>query len=140
MPYAANFDRHIKRALEKSVPKLTWKIGWCPKGLRRKVDLAGLEGKRPRVFMEAELKKDDPAANAYGFAQTRRTDSPARTKELGTSFPRMQSKTIVICVAALVMLVVATIGSAPIDAQVAGATISGTVTDASGGVIPHVQV
>jgi hypothetical protein len=46
MAYAANFDRHIKRALEKSVPKLTWKIGWCPKGLRWEVDLAGLEGKR----------------------------------------------------------------------------------------------
>ena len=140
MAYAANFDRHIKRALEKSVPKLTWKIGWCPKGLRWEVDLAGLEGKRPRVFIEAELKKDDPAANAYGFAQTRRTYSRARTKELETSFPRMQSKKIVVCVAALVMLVVATIGSGPIHAQVAGATLSGTVTDASGGFIPHVQV
>src|ERR1700730_485661 len=52
----------------------------------------------------------------------------------------IQSKKIVVCVAAFAMLLVATIGSGPINAQVAGATLSGTVTDASGGVIPHTQV
>jgi hypothetical protein len=63
MAYAPNFD--MKRALKKNVPKLTWTTGWRPKGQHWKVDLAGLEGKeeRPRVFIEAELKKDDPAAN-----------------------------------------------------------------------------
>lgn len=63
MAYATNFDKHMKRALEKSVRKLTWTPGWHPKGQHWRVDLAGLEGKRPRVFIEAELKKDDPAAN-----------------------------------------------------------------------------
>jgi hypothetical protein len=67
MGYAANFDKHMKRALKKSVPKLTWKTGWRAKDLRWQVDLAGLEGKEerqhPRVLIEAELKKDDAAAN-----------------------------------------------------------------------------
>lgn len=65
MAYAPNFDRHMKRALEKSVPKLKWKTGWHPKDQHWMVDVAGLEGKeeRPRVLIEAELKKDDPAAN-----------------------------------------------------------------------------
>jgi hypothetical protein len=67
MAYAANFDKHMKRTLEKSIPELTWKTGWRVKGLRWQVDLAGLEGKEghqyPRVLIEAELKKDDAAAN-----------------------------------------------------------------------------
>jgi hypothetical protein len=61
--FATNFDKHMKRALEKSAPKLTWKIGWSPNGQRWKVDLVGLQGKHPMVLIEAELKKDDPAAN-----------------------------------------------------------------------------
>jgi hypothetical protein len=51
MAFASNFDNHMKKALTMSVPKLTWKPGWSPKGYRWKVDLAGLDG------------KDDPAAN-----------------------------------------------------------------------------
>jgi hypothetical protein len=63
MAFAQNFDKHMKRALEKSVRKLMWTAGWHLKGQRWRVDLAGLEGKRPRVLVEAELKKDDSAAN-----------------------------------------------------------------------------
>lgn len=65
----------MKRALEKSVPKLTWKTGWRTEGLRWQVDLAGLEGKRPRVLIEAELRKDDAAANVikiWDWADTER--------------------------------------------------------------------
>lgn len=79
MPFAANFDKHMKRALEKSVPNLTWTIGWHPKGLRWRVDLAGLEGERPRVLIEAELKKDDPAANVikiWSWARDQKITTP----------------------------------------------------------------
>jgi hypothetical protein len=63
---AANFDKHMKKALDKSVHKLTWKTGWRTEGLPWRVDLAGLEGGEngvPRVLIEAELRKDDAAAN-----------------------------------------------------------------------------
>jgi hypothetical protein len=63
MAYSLNFDKHMKRALEKSVPKLKWTTGWYLKGQHWRVDLTGLDGKHPRVLIEAELKKDDPAAN-----------------------------------------------------------------------------
>ena len=67
MGLAANFDKHMKKALEKRVPKLTWETGWYTKGLGWRVDLAGLEGKeefqRPLVLIESELRKDDAAAN-----------------------------------------------------------------------------
>lgn len=69
MALAANFDKHMKKALKEMVPKLKWKMGWCPKGCSWKVDLAGLEGDRPRVLVEAELKKDDPAANVIKIWQ-----------------------------------------------------------------------
>jgi hypothetical protein len=79
MPFAANFDRHMKRALEKSVPELTWKIGWHLRGLGWRVDLAGLKQERPRVLIEAELKKDDPAANVikiWSWARTQKNTKP----------------------------------------------------------------
>ena len=63
MAFALNFDKHMRRALEESIPELKWKPGWRPKGQPWRVDLAGLEGERPRVLVEAELKKDDSAAN-----------------------------------------------------------------------------
>jgi hypothetical protein len=48
MAYSLNFDKHMKTALEKSVPKLTWTTGWHLKGQHWRVDLTELEGKRPR--------------------------------------------------------------------------------------------
>jgi hypothetical protein len=63
MAYSLNFDHHMKRALDELIPKLTWTTGWYLKGQHWRVDVTGLEGKHPRVFVEAELKKDDPAAN-----------------------------------------------------------------------------
>jgi hypothetical protein len=80
MTYALNFDRHMKKALKKSVPELTWTTGWHPKGLHWRVDLPGLKGKRPRVLIEAELKKDDPAANVIKIWRWAR--DPKNTKPI----------------------------------------------------------
>src|SRR5260370_28142108 len=43
-----------------------------------------------------------------------------------------------VCLA--IVLILAILSSAPSSAQVAGATLSGTVTDSSGGVVPNTQV
>ena len=65
MKFAQHFDNEMKKSLEESVPELKWKRGWRPKGVGQvEVDLAGLdEGGHACVIIEAELKKDDPAAN-----------------------------------------------------------------------------
>lgn len=65
MAFAPNFDRAMKRALEKKAPAYTWETGWSAEGERWKVDLAGHPSseRRPLVLIEVELKRDDPAGN-----------------------------------------------------------------------------
>ena len=63
MAYSLNFDRKMKRVLGEQIPNLKWKVGWGPKGYRWKVDIAGLKDDKPVILIEAELKKEDPAAN-----------------------------------------------------------------------------
>ena len=69
MSYSVNFDKRLKKELEQLGSRLEWKIGNTPNGLRGKVDLVGCQSDRPRVFVEAELKKDDPAANVIKIWQ-----------------------------------------------------------------------
>jgi hypothetical protein len=79
MPFSTNFDNHVKRALQARIKKLTWKTNWNLKGFRWRVDLAGLDGDRPCILIEAELKKDDPAANVikiWSWAREQRNSHP----------------------------------------------------------------
>ena len=69
MTFSGNFDKHVKKELNRLDSRLDWKIGDTPDGLRGKVDLIGRQNGRPRVFVEAELKKDDPAANVIKIWQ-----------------------------------------------------------------------
>jgi len=66
--YATNFDKNVKKVLEKKVPEYAWELGWPRKGKRLKVDVGGtLKGgdrRLPRhVLIEAELKKENPVGN-----------------------------------------------------------------------------
>jgi hypothetical protein len=70
----------MRRALKQSVPELKWKTAWRAEGLRWQVDLAGLEGDRPRVLIEAELRKDDAAANVIKIWDW--ADSQRNTKRI----------------------------------------------------------
>lgn len=79
MAFATNFDKQMKAALDENLCKLKWVLGWHPEGQRWRVDLAGLDGEVPRVLIEAELKKDDPAANVikiWQWAREQRNAEP----------------------------------------------------------------
>jgi hypothetical protein len=92
MASATNFDKHMKKALDESVPKLTWIAGWHPEGQRWKVDLAGVEREkdiRPRVLIEAELKKDDPAANVIKIWRWARAQKNTRRILLVQGFSKL---------------------------------------------------
>lgn len=64
MAFAPLFDRLLKKALRKEMPKYKWETGWSADGVRWKVDVAGIpKDKRPMVLIEIELKKDNPIEN-----------------------------------------------------------------------------
>jgi len=63
MAFATNFDKHMKAELEERLPEYKWEMGWHLEGEGGKVDLVGLKKNQPQVFVEVELKRDDPAAN-----------------------------------------------------------------------------
>src|SRR5579871_1168368 len=64
MAYAPNFDKYLKRGLDKEAPQFEWKTGWSADNQSWKVDVAGLsKSGEPRVVIEVELKKDNPVEN-----------------------------------------------------------------------------
>jgi hypothetical protein len=64
MAFAPNFDKYLKKGLDDKAPQYEWKTGWSADGHRWKVDVAGLsKNGEPRVFIEVELKKDNPVEN-----------------------------------------------------------------------------
>lgn len=62
MAYSLNFDETLRKTLAELAPEYTWEAGWVADE-RSRVDVAGLNGKIPRVLVEVELKKDNPVEN-----------------------------------------------------------------------------
>jgi hypothetical protein len=71
MAYAPNFDKHMKRYLEKHAREFKWKLGWSAPDTRWRVDLVGYKKNvhYPFVLVEVELKRDDPVGNVVKIWQ-----------------------------------------------------------------------
>ena len=41
MAFATNFDRHMKKALDKKAPEYEWEQSWSPEGEDWRVDVGG---------------------------------------------------------------------------------------------------
>jgi hypothetical protein len=64
MALAPNFDKHLKRFLDKKAPKYEWITGWSAERQRWKADVAGIPRRPGRIILvEVELKKDNPVEN-----------------------------------------------------------------------------
>jgi len=64
MAFATNFDKYLKKGLDKKAPQFDWTRGWSAERQRWKVDVAGHPTNGgPLVLIEVELKKDNPVEN-----------------------------------------------------------------------------